>query len=96
MPLRIFRKLLSLNPDDEQALLLKGEILAATDEAEQAEECFNQVLSLNPFNEKAISAVGRAFLAKKDFDKASEYMMKPSKSIQTLHKHITNEVASNY
>ena len=33
------QKLLSLNPDDEQALLLKGEILAATNEPEQAQEC---------------------------------------------------------
>ena len=36
------QKLLSLNPEDEQALLLKGEILAATGEGEQAEECSNK------------------------------------------------------
>lgn len=52
------QKLLSLNPDDEQALLLKGEILAATNEPEQAQECFNQVLSLNPFSQIPMAAVG--------------------------------------
>ena len=61
------QKLLSLNPDDEQALLLKGEILAATNEPEQAQECFNQVLSLNPFNEKAYILSGELYLANKDF-----------------------------
>ena len=64
------QKLLSLNPDDEQALLLKGEILAATNEPEQAQECFNQVLSLNPFNEKAYILSGELYLVNKDFDKA--------------------------
>ena len=60
----------SLNPDDEQALLLKGEILAATNEPEQAQECFNQVLSLNPFNEKAYILSGELYLVNKGFDKA--------------------------
>lgn len=89
------QKLLNLNPEDEQALLLKGEILAATGEEEQAEECFNQVLSLNPFNERHICCWESFSLQRKTSTRPSEYMMKPSKSIPTLHKPITNEVASN-
>ena len=49
---------------------MKGEILAATNEPEQAQECFNQVLSLNPFNEKAYILSGELYLVNKDFDKA--------------------------
>ena len=67
--LRRYQKLLSLDPR-QQALLLKGEILAATNEPEQAQECFNQVLSLNPFNEKAYILSGELYLVNKDFDKA--------------------------
>ena len=52
------------------AIGLKGEILAATNEPEQAQECFNQVLSLNPFNEKAYILSGELYLVNKDFDKA--------------------------
>src|SRR5699024_2263203 len=43
---------------------------AATNEPEQAQECFNQVLSLNPFNEKAYILSGELYLTNKDFDKA--------------------------
>ena len=74
----------------------EGEILAATNEPEQAQECFNQVLSLNPFNEKAYILSGELYLVNKDLTKHWLYMMKPLKSIPTLPKHIMNEDVSNY
>ena len=40
-------KVLSINPDDEDALLLKGTVLAALGQTEEAEQCFDKVMEDN-------------------------------------------------
>ena len=63
-------KLLSMNPEDENALLLKAEILATSGEDANALKLIEQVLALNPFNEKAYLLKGSYFLSKQAFDEA--------------------------
>lgn len=65
-------KVLQLNADNEEALLLKGKIEAAKGNMETALQCFDQVAALNPFHEKAYLLKGELLIEVKDFDKAIE------------------------
>ena len=56
--------------DDEDALLLKGTVLAALGQTEEAEQCFDKVMEDNPFNEKAYLLKGELLAGQKEFDKA--------------------------
>lgn len=58
--------------EEEDALILKGKILAATSRIEEAYECFDQILEINPFNEKAYILKGEMFIEQKKFDQATE------------------------
>jgi tetratricopeptide (TPR) repeat protein len=49
---RSFRKAVSLNPNDSQALALFGVYLTAIGEPEQGIEQFNQAMRINPFEPK--------------------------------------------
>ena len=60
-------KVLSVSPDEEDALLLKGRIHAALGQVEEAQIMFsNQVLEVNPFNEKAYLLKGEMLMERKN------------------------------
>lgn len=90
------QKLLSLNPDDEQALLLKGEILAATNEPNKHKNVLIKYCHSIRSMKRPISCQANYIWQTKILTKHWLYMMKPLKSIQTLPKHIMNEDVSNY
>lgn len=63
-------KLLSMNPDDENALLLKADILSTKGNSEEAMMLMEQVLALNPFCEKAYLLKANHYSSQKEYDKA--------------------------
>lgn len=89
------QKLLNLNPEDEQALLLKGEILAEPVKRNRQKNVSIKYCRSILLTKRHICCWESFSLQRKTSTRPSEYMMKPSKSIPTLHKPITNEVASN-
>ena len=50
--------ILSQDPDEEAALLLRGKVKETTGQQEEAETDYRYVTELNPFNEQAFSLPG--------------------------------------
>ena len=55
--------ILAGNPDDENALLLRGKIKEATGAPNDAEADYRYVTELNPFNEQAFLCLGKLYIA---------------------------------
>ncbi|MGL4520585.1 MAG: tetratricopeptide repeat protein [Phocaeicola sp.] len=66
--------ILEIESENEEALLLKGEILVTSNRTEEAEVCLNHLLEHNPFNEKAYVHLATISLDRKDFTKALEVL----------------------
>lgn len=65
-------KVLQLDPENEEALLLEGRIAAAQGDASAACECFDRVTSLDPFCEEAYLLKGELLLLQKEFDRVAD------------------------
>lgn len=65
-------RILVSNPEEEDALLLKGTIEAAQGNAGEAYACIDKVTEVNPFNEKAYLLKGGMLCEEKAFEKAIE------------------------
>lgn len=59
-------------PEEEDALILKGKILAANGHIEEAYSCFERIMEINPFNEKAYLLKGEMLIEQKKFGQATE------------------------
>lgn len=55
--------ILSINPEEESALLLMGLLKEKNGEHEDAEKIYKQVIELNPFNEQAFLSLGELLIA---------------------------------
>lgn len=62
--------ILSQNPDEESALLLRGRIKEATGQPEEAEADFRKVTEDNPFNEQAYLCLGQLYIGQKKLTEA--------------------------
>ncbi|MBI4356065.1 MAG: tetratricopeptide repeat protein [Candidatus Omnitrophica bacterium] len=64
---------LSNNPEDEDALALKGNILELIEHYAEARACYEKVLELNPNNTQAWIDLGDHYTNKEENDKALQY-----------------------
>lgn len=64
--------ILAQDPEEESALLLRGQIAEATGETEKAETDYRKVTELNPFNEQAFLCLGRLYITRKELNEAIE------------------------
>ncbi len=62
--------ILSYNPDDENALLLKGKISEVAGKEEKAEQIYKHITELNPFNEQAFLYLGNLFIIQGKYSEA--------------------------
>ena len=62
--------LLAQNPDDENALLLRGRLYEATGTPDKAETDYRRVTELNPFNEQAYLQLGQFYIAHGELEEA--------------------------
>ena len=62
--------ILSQDPDEENALLLRGRLKEATGHPEEAEADFRKVTEDNPFNEQAYLCLGQLYIGQKKLEEA--------------------------
>ncbi len=62
--------ILTQDPDDESAVLLRGKIKEATGEEAEAEAGYLRITALNPFNEQAFLYLGQLYIAQKKLPEA--------------------------
>jgi tetratricopeptide (TPR) repeat protein len=81
--------ILSINPNEDKALYLKGIYYAKKQEEDKAIEYYNQALAINPENFNALRQVGVSYINKGDLDTAIIYFDKAllihPQNIKTLH-----------
>lgn len=65
-------KMFRLAPDDEQSLMMLGQVYAAKGELSRAEECFRKAVGINPFNENAYLCMAQLLGEEKKWDEAIE------------------------
>lgn len=61
---------LSQNPEEETAMLLRGKVKEATGKEEEAEENYRAITEINPFNEQAYLYLGQLFITQKKLTEA--------------------------
>lgn len=61
---------LSQNPDEETAILLRGKVEEAHNQQKEAEKDYRQVVEINPFNEQAYLYLGQLFINQKKLSEA--------------------------
>ena len=62
--------ILAQDPEDENALLLRGKIKEATGAGEEAENDYRNVTELNPFNDQAFLYLGQLYITQKKLAEA--------------------------
>ena len=62
--------ILSQNPDEETAILIRGKVKEAHNQQEEAENDYKQVIEINPFNEQAYLYLGQHFINQKKLSEA--------------------------
>lgn len=66
--------LLQKKPEDEETLLLAGEIQQCLNNTPQAISFYRKIIELNPFHEKAYELLASLFASEKQWDKAIEVL----------------------
>lgn len=75
--------LLKQDPENEEALLIAGNIEIQKGNEENAIRLYNQVIELNPFNEQAYIQTALLFINKQDWEKALEQVNEALENTET-------------
>ena len=66
--------ILAQDPDDENAILLRGKIKEATGAEAEAEADYLHITELNPFNEQAFLYLGQLYIVQKKADRSHRFV----------------------